>query len=124
VTVSFALTHNFKSWILILDSAYSYYHKTSLFPDNTVANMGYWVRENWVWNVVWTAVLTEAEAGSAQKLSLLLDQLRPNRGEDDQRWLAHAPGFFTVKTSLLNSLVLPALDAETIQALKLLWLNN
>ncbi|WJX81343.1 hypothetical protein P8452_64238 [Trifolium repens] len=86
--------------------------------------MGYWVRENWVWNVVWTAVLTESEAGSAQKLSLLLDQLRPNRGEDDQRWLAHAPGFFTVKTSLLNSLVLPALDAETIQALKLLWLNN
>ncbi|KAK2360167.1 hypothetical protein QL285_085462 [Trifolium repens] len=93
--------------------------------------MGYWVQENWVWNVVWTDVLTEAEAGSQPRnyrYFWISDGRTGERMIDDDGWhLAHTPGFFTVKTSyvsLLNSLVLQALDAETVQALKLLWLNK
>jgi hypothetical protein len=97
-------------------------------PDGNVSDMGSWESDNWAWSLDWSTVLTENELVEEQELLLLLDHIQPGRGElDRHRWLAHAAGFFTVKTAynmLLQRLVLPEFDEETTQALKLSWLNN
>jgi hypothetical protein len=76
----------------------------------------------------WATVLTVTEHGLARDLSLLLEQVQPRIGDDDRRrWLPHAAGFFTVKSTYiarLYSLVMPTINSGTVQALKHLWLNS
>ncbi|KAK2444875.1 hypothetical protein QL285_015865 [Trifolium repens] len=100
----------------------------SMQPDSFVSDMGLWKSEMWDWNLEWNTTLTENELEQAHDLMLLVDQIRPCRGEEDRRrWLAHEAEFFAVKTaynSLLHRLNMPDFDTATVQALKLLWSNN
>jgi hypothetical protein len=100
----------------------------TMHPANSVMAMGFWNRDSWEWNFEWAVALTATEHDLVRDLSLLLEQVQPRIGDDDRRrWLPHEAGFFTVKSAYvarLDSLVMPAIDPGTVQALKHLWLNN
>jgi hypothetical protein len=90
--------------------------------------MGYWENESWKWNFGWTNALTNDELALFHELSLLLDQVHPGVANSDRRrWIPHAAGVFTVKSTyvhLLNKSGSEQLGPILEQALKKLWCAN
>jgi hypothetical protein len=96
----------------------------SMHPDNSIIAMGSWHHDSWDWNIEWADVLTVSEHELERDLYLLLEQVQPRIDiVDRRRWLPHEAGFFTVKSAYiarLDGLVMPTIEADTVQALKYL----
>jgi hypothetical protein len=91
--------------------------------------MGDWENDLWRWNFGWTAALTNDELTIFHDLYLLLEQVHPGVANSDRRrWIPHAAGVFTVKSTYTHLLHLYGLDQQLDpimeHVLKKLWCAN
>jgi hypothetical protein len=97
--------------------------------DCTISMMGNWENDLWRWNFGWTAALSNDELTIFHDLYLLLEQVHPGVANSDRRrWIPHAAGVFTVKSTYTHLLHLygsdQQLDPTMEHVLKKLWCAN
>jgi hypothetical protein len=96
--------------------------------DSTIAMMGHWESEAWKWNFNWSVTLTNDDLAFFHELYALLAQVHPGSVSSDRRkWIPHAAGVFTVKstyTHLLYRYGSEQIESSLEQALKKLWNAN
>jgi hypothetical protein len=119
-----------EKWIgtVLLRESFSDLFDKSLQQECNISAMCVWESNEWRWKFVWKIVLSDTEKASAHDLLLLLEHFRPRRDlSDRQKWIPHASGMFSVNfayVSLLNRLVMEAIESNTMLALKKLWKTN
>jgi hypothetical protein len=71
----------------------------------SISLMGFWENEAWKWNFGWSDALTNNELTTFHELLLLLEHVHPGMANSDRRrWIPHAAGVFTVKSTYTHLL--------------------
>ncbi|MCI05958.1 ribonuclease H protein, partial [Trifolium medium] len=99
----------------------------ALYPNGSIADMGFWLNERWVWNFVWSEELPIEQQGAAADLQLLLFDVQPKNKPDRRRWIPNQSGEFSVNSayaSLLSHGERKINDEILVDAIRRLWRNN
>ncbi|XP_045809935.1 uncharacterized protein LOC123904295 [Trifolium pratense] len=99
----------------------------SLYPNGSIADMGFWLNERWVWNFLWSEELPIEQQQAAADLQLLLFDVQPKNKPDGRRWIPNQSGEFSVNSaysSLLSRGKRRINDEFLVDAIWRLWRNN